>query len=226
MYEILDFHAHVLPTADHGSDSIETTLFQLESAKSYGVERIVATPHFYPNAHSVDSFLARRNQAYNILKPYLNDSTPDIKLGAEVLICEEIENLPGIDRLFIEGTDTLLLELPFTKFQRSFIRSVKKLLSRGVNVVLAHADRYASDGIESLVELGAKIQLNADSLVSLFKRRVLYDWLKRGLVVALGSDIHGKDKRAYANFARAKSRIAAYLPDLKAASDAIWQGSN
>lgn len=225
MYGILDFHAHVLPTADHGSDSVEVTLFQLESAGLYGVERIIATPHFYPNAHSVDSFLARRNQAYKLLEPYLNDSTPKIKLGAEVLICEEIENLPGIEKLFVEGTDTLLLELPFTKFQSSFIHSVKKLVSRGINVVLAHADRYSPDGIEALVAKGAKIQLNADSLATFFKKRVLYDWLERDLVVALGSDIHGRDKRAYSNFAKASAKIKEYLPRIKSASDAIW-GSN
>lgn len=224
MYGILDFHAHVLPTADHGSDSIETTLFQLESAGRCGVERIIATPHFYPNAHSVDSFLERRNQAYKLLEPHLNDSTPKIKLGAEVLICEEIENLPEIDKLFVEGTNTLLLELPFSKFQLGFIHSVKKLISRGINVVLAHADRYSPDGIEALVAKGAKIQLNADSLATIFKRKVLYDWMERGLVVALGSDIHGRDKRAYSNFMKAISKIEAYLPSLKSASDAIWNG--
>ena len=226
MYELLDFHAHVLPAADHGSDSVETTLFQLESAMAHGVERIVATPHFYPNAHSVDSFLERRNQAYCSLKPYLSENMPTIKLGAEVLICDEIENLPGLDRLFIEGTDTVLLELPFAKFRKSFVRSVRKMISSGIDVVLAHADRYAPEGIESLVSVGAKIQLNAGALATLFKRRTLYDWLERELVVAIGSDIHGRDKKAYSKFVKAKSKIERYLPNVKAASDALWLGKN
>ena len=55
--DLVDFHAHILPEADHGSSSLEMSLWQLASAKRYGVTRIIATPHFYPHVHTVESLL-------------------------------------------------------------------------------------------------------------------------------------------------------------------------
>ena len=40
-----DFHAHILPGADHGSDGMETSLTQLALAEAAGVDTIIATPH-------------------------------------------------------------------------------------------------------------------------------------------------------------------------------------
>ena len=80
---IVDFHAHILPGADHGSDSIETSLWQINAAREAGVNRIIATPHFYPHRHSVHNFIERRNTSLNSLY----DNIPGdvrIKLGAEV----------------------------------------------------------------------------------------------------------------------------------------------
>ena len=64
---MIDFHAHILPKADHGSDSIETSLFQINSAKAAGIDTIVATPHFYINNDDIDSFSARRETAFQSL---------------------------------------------------------------------------------------------------------------------------------------------------------------
>ena len=65
--DLVDFHSHILPGADHGSDSIDTTLFQLNSAMACGIDRIIATPHFYPNIHTVEDFLSRRNSSYDCI---------------------------------------------------------------------------------------------------------------------------------------------------------------
>ena len=222
MMDIVDFHAHILPGADHGSRFVETTEKQIRFAEDAGVSRIIATPHFYPSVHSLDKFLERRDIAY---KDFLSvGSNVEVRLGAEVLICNEIENLPELEKLFINGTNCLLLELPFSDFQPEYCNSVYNLINNGINVVIAHADRYFPESIEKLIELGAKLQLNADSLSVFFKRRHLYDWLDRGLVVAIGSDIHGLDKNAYKNFSKAKNKILPYLDVIKAASDKIFGG--
>jgi tyrosine-protein phosphatase YwqE len=98
-------------------------------------------------------------------------------------------------------------------------------LSKGVSVILAHADRYPKENIEKLVSLGAKIQLNADSLLGLFKKKYLYDWLERGLVCALGSDIHGAEKKYYKNFTKAVREISEYAENIKIESDKIFEAS-
>lgn len=215
---IVDFHAHILPGADHGSDSIETSLWQINSARNVGVNRIIATPHFYPHRHSVKSFIERRNKAYNILAPHLPPDM-EIRLGAEALICTGFERLPDIELLFIEGTKTILIELPFDNFDDGFCRSVEEMKKQGIDVVLAHADRYSTTNVEKMLRSGARLQINAKALLGLIKRREVYSWLDSGKVAYIGSDIHGKDKFAYRNFARGISKI-------EKAKDIIWQNSD
>lgn len=70
-------------------------------------------PPFYPHKESVESFLARRQRTYEALKANLPDGAPEIILGAEVLICDGMDQLSGLDRLCRQGTNELLLELPF-----------------------------------------------------------------------------------------------------------------
>lgn len=223
-FEIVDFHSHILPGADHGSSSLETSLTQLKYAAESGIKNIVATPHFYPHAHTVDSFIAKRDAAYESLAPHIPDGM-NIKLGAEVLICKGIENLPGLDKLFLDGTNTLLLELSFSDFSADYPDSVQTLIKNGVNVVLAHADRYDPELIEQMLMLGAKIQLNATALNTVFKKKTLYDWLSRGVVVALGSDIHGADKNAYPTLVKAYKKIGVYAEKVQNESLNILKSS-
>ena len=152
-FEIVDFHSHILPSADHGSSSVETSLFQLSSALGAGVTRIIATPHFYPHVHTVDAFLERREAAYKALIPHIPNGV-EIRLAAEVLICPGIHNLPGLEKLFIHGTNTLLLEISNTDFGPEHLDTVRELIGKGIDVVLAHADRYNPSYIEQLIELG------------------------------------------------------------------------
>ncbi len=204
---IIDFHAHILPSADHGSSSLQMSLKQLEFARAHGVDRIVATPHFYPDRHDVKSFLARRNNSWDELKSAKGADLPKIALGAEVLICDGIERLCGLERLCISGTNVILLELPFSFFKLEFRDSVFHLVKNGFNAVLAHADRYDPADIDTLLQYGAKIQLNAESLSGIFIPKHIKRWILQGDVVALGSDIHGNDKSAYKKFSKAYRRI-------------------
>lgn len=226
MTDLIDFHSHVLPRADHGSSSVKDSLCQLSMARQSGVTRIVATPHFYPARESVEKFLARRNASYQHLMESLTGDMPELRLGAEVLICDNFENLPGVESLCIHGTHTLLLELPFSDFDKRYKTTVSSLVKRGIDVVLAHADRYDADNINLLVSAGARIQLNAKALSGFFKNRQLYQWIDAGLVDGIGSDIHGTDKSAYKSFVTAQHKIGdERLAKIAENSDKIWNKS-
>ena len=56
----LDYHAHILPRCDHGSDGVETSLRQLAMATEAGIRTVCATPHFYPHRENAAAFLERR----------------------------------------------------------------------------------------------------------------------------------------------------------------------
>ena len=221
--DIVDFHAHVLPCADHGSSSVSTSLSQLSYAKGAGVKRIIATPHFYPHKHTLEKFLKRRNDAYEALKKEMPADAPKIKLGAEVLVCEGFENFQGIEDLCIQGTKTLLLELPFSDFRSAYCDVASALIQRGFDIVLAHVDRYPEESIDRMQDAGvSKFQLNAQSLAGIFKKKHLLKWVDEGLVIALGSDIHDADKSAYKKFTKAVKALGTNAERIARESDKIF----
>ena len=221
--DIVDFHSHILPGADHGSSSVETSLAQLDLARSHGVTRIIATPHFYPHRHTLEQFTTRRERAYSKLAEAMDSSAPQVKLGAEVLLCQGLEHFPGIEKLTLQGTNCLLLELPFSDFRSEYCDTVEALLKAGFDIVLAHVDRYPKENIEKLIDIGVKkLQINAESLCGLFKPKHILSWVKQGLVVALGSDIHEADAKAYKRFAKAKGVLSDSLESIAKSSNEIW----
>lgn len=220
--DIVDFHTHIIPRADHGSSSTATSVYQLNLANKYGVKRIIATPHFYPFKENPDNFLQRRNACYHHLKERLLNEYPAIKLGAEILICDNIEEMPMLDALCIEGTKALLIELPFTDFFDSYVTSINLLVKNGYTVILAHADRYDPNDIKRLIAVGAYVQLNADALCGLFIPKHIKRWLNDNRVAAIGSDIHGEDKKAYRRFNKAIKRLKKHIDFIKSFSDSIW----
>ena len=72
----LDYHAHILPGCDHGSDSVETSRRQLEMARKAGVATVCATPHFYPQRETVACFLDRRARTAELLRAGLPADAP------------------------------------------------------------------------------------------------------------------------------------------------------
>jgi protein-tyrosine phosphatase len=223
-YDIVDFHSHILPGADHGSDSVQTSIQQLTLAKNASVSRIIATPHFYPHRHSVEGFLERRDRCFEELAAVnVTGDYPDVIKGAEVLVCDGIERLDGVEKLCIGRSNTILLELPFADFSSRYVEGAAGLIERGFEVVLAHADRYNPTDIGEMLDTGAKIQLNATALLGFFIPKHIKSWINDGTVIALGSDIHGAPEKAYAFFTKAISRLGEYAGYVKAQSDRIWK---
>lgn len=137
---------------------------------------------------------------------------PSILLGAEVLICEGLENMDGLRELCLEGTNVLLLEMPFingTNWTNKLYNTAEEILNMGIQPVLAHVDRYPAKAIEPLLKKGLLAQVNADGLCRMFKRRQLIEWINNGSVVALGSDLHEARPDGY----RAWYRVMTTMPD-------------
>ena len=187
----IDFHAHILPCCDHGSNSLETSLKQLDLARKADVDIVCATSHYYGHKESANEFLKRRKESGAKLKSALLKTHPLILEGAEVLAFEGIEKLKDLQSLCLEGTDLLLLELPFSNLNSRLLRSVEQLcLSSEIQIVLAHVDRYDFSLLYPLCQSGALCQLNAESLTGFYIKPHIKRMIDEDLVVALGSDIH------------------------------------
>lgn len=201
--KIIDFHAHILPMADHGSDGLKTSLKQLDILNDAGVESVVATPHFYPQRDSVESFLKRRNKSVELLLSKKKEDRPLICLGAEVLVCPGIDHMPGLERLCIEGTDVILLEMPFNSWREEHMEAVARISRSGLTVVMAHIDRYPEKDVARLLsECDVLCQINGETQLTFKGRRKVKRLLQDFPCVAVGSDLHGDDKRALKNLLR------------------------
>ena len=104
---VVDFHTHILPVIDDGSQSISESVTLLRMQMHQGVRAVVATPHFYADQNSPEAFLEKRNRVWRQLAPYLWPELPKVYLGAEVQYFEGIASVEEISLLKIEGSDLL-----------------------------------------------------------------------------------------------------------------------
>ena len=119
-----DYHSHILPNIDDGSDSIKTSLKMIKMMKQQGIGIIVATPHFYMHREaSLDSYLVKRQNAYEKLMS-ADPAVKDIHIGAEVAIEKGISVLGELEKLCISGTRLILLEPPFTQYNSWIVEEV------------------------------------------------------------------------------------------------------
>lgn len=188
----IDFHAHILPKMDHGCKDTEMFLNQMHLAEKNGIDVIVATSHFYPHLESVDSYLSRRDKAFEKAMDVYKGSIKILK-GAEVLVCKGMDEMPDLEKLCVEGTNSLLLEMPLTtKIDSEIIQTVELIQElHKVNVILAHPHRYAYQDMLELLELPISVQMNGDAIKTFEGRKVIKECRKRNVIAAIGSDMHG-----------------------------------
>ena len=196
-----DFHSHILPEVDDGSQSVDESILMINALAEQGIDRIVATPHFYANDESVSEFLVRRQKAYNELMNAGLPGKPTIIQGAEVRYYDGIRRLSDLKSLCVQGTKLLLLEMPFTKWTEYTLRELLDISSNGkVTLVLAHIDRYLKiqkpDVWYRLADNGILMQLNSSYINDFFTRHKAIKLLKKGIINFLGSDCHNMNDRA------------------------------
>lgn len=197
---MIDWHCHILPNMDDGSQSVAESVSLINMQKSQGVSTVVLTPHFYANDESVDTFLERREKSLYELESQLYSDSPRILLGAEVRYYQGISRLADLKKLRIEGSQLLLLEMPMCTWSEYMIRELIELSFKGdIKIVLAHIERYFSlqkrSVWERLFESGILAQVNASFFASIFTKRKAMAMLKKGNVHFLGSDCHNTTSR-------------------------------
>ncbi len=216
---LIDFHSHILPCADHGSDSLEMSLRQIERISAENVKTVVATPHFYPDRTNVDKFLNMRRECECNLRKALNSDAPEIVVGAEVLICSGIHKMKDLDKLCIGDTDYILLEMPFYRWGDHLFETVREVINIGLKPIMAHIDRYSEKDVERMMYLNVAAQVNTDAINSFFGRKKVMRWIDEGRVVAIGSDLHGDGN--YADFVHGCAKLGDKCNEIMTMSEKI-----
>lgn len=215
-----DFHTHLLPDLDC-SGNPDNAVALIKKMKEAGIENVVLTPHFYPQRNNnVSDFINARNVKIEALKDKLkSEGVNGVALfpAAEVLLCQGLQNMEGLELLCIEGTKNILIEMPNLPWSDSLFETLYEIKTvLGLDIVIAHADRYGKKESEKLIKKGYKIQLNADSLCSIFNGSLI-GWVKSGYVYALGSDRHIHSDNAcvfYKDFIKADSILSKYTDEI------------
>lgn len=203
--KMIDMHCHVLPGVDDGAQSMEQTMEMLRIACGEGIEAMIVTPHFKAGHHSANpetvTNLIRKVQENAERSGYVIRLYP----GNEVLYFAGAEELLERDAvLTLNNTDRVLVEFsPAVEYiyLRNALDSVR---AQGYTPVLAHVERYecmvkSSERVRELKQMGAEIQINAQSAAGKLGKRVqhfLYALLKEKLVDYVGTDAHNTEERA------------------------------
>lgn len=201
----VDFHSHVLPGIDDGSQSVEESLRMLRESARQKVRVMVATPHFYAEQNTPEVFLARRTAAYEQLAQARansgkTDELPRILCGAEVAYFMGLGNCEQLPELCIEGTNILLVEMPFCRWPSTTLQDVLQAKNRfGLRIVVAHIERYIdeqpSGTLDEMLDEGLLIQANAGSFLHWINRGKALRRVQAGKIHLLGSDCHNMTTR-------------------------------
>lgn len=203
MGSIIDMHAHILPGMDDGSKNVDMSIAMLRKMAEMGVTTVCATSHYYANQNDTATYCARRSRAIETLHAVLaeDDTLPDVLPAAEVAYFGHMEE-HHLERLCIEGTRTLMLEMSFSEWTDQQVETVTTLsLDQHYQIVLVHPERFCFSRnnrgkLEQMAELPIGLQVNAGSLISWRTRKLALELLRLTEMPLLGSDSHNLTSRA------------------------------
>ncbi|MBQ9921950.1 MAG: hypothetical protein IJO52_07165 [Clostridia bacterium] len=191
-----DLHTHILPDVDDGSKNITESVKYLHMLERLGIKNVVLTPHFYPDNEISERMLERRDAAFTLLKEK-DDTGIGLYLGCECYMHEYLFHAEDLRPFCIGGGKYLLVELSYASEDASkMLDMIHKLTAKyEVIPILAHIERYpyimkSEKMLNDFIDAGCLCQINADALLSPFKRARLLRHLENGCIHFLGTDTH------------------------------------
>lgn len=205
MKGIYDIHTHIIPEVDDGADTLKTAKKMLRREYTDGVRTIVLTPHF--RKRMFEPSMEKVLVGYRKVQKLAAETTPDLQvlLGCEFHAnMEMVSMLKNGERPTMNGTSWVLTEFSQLHTFQFMENSCHELLSNGYIPVIAHAERYPIlqkniEYLERLCDMGAYIQINADSIIGVDGLRMKWfckKVMKRDLLHFVGSDAHNMKNRA------------------------------
>lgn len=205
---MIDLHCHLLWEMDDGADSMEKSIALCRSAVKNGIRIIAATPHL-TDLELIDDFLYERNQRIADLNGYLTAEKLPLKVcgGAEVYLDNHIFEAESLDEVTINRSKYLLCEYSLQPFEpERAVIFAEEILERGFTPIIAHPERYPTFHRypalpQELREMGALLQVNADSLAGLGGKEIqafAKNLLLNGTAELLATDAHDPQYRGNA----------------------------
>lgn len=200
---IIDIHNHSLCCVDDGARNLPEAVRMLREAEKQGVEAVILTPHYRHGMFRYDKREVEKN--YQLLREEMWDTAVRLYLGCEYYADSKmLEAFQSGRCCTLAGSDYVLTEYPYEVDYAEVAGRTREVLLGGYIPVIAHVERYGCIQkkpllCEELSDMGALIQVNADSVLGtegMRIKRVCKKILKHGLADIIASDAHGVKARA------------------------------
>jgi protein-tyrosine phosphatase len=161
----LDCHSHVVPSGDDGAQSLADGIALCELAARSGTEILYATPHVWPHLVLTDARERRILAAFDSLR---EESPVELRLGYELTPAPPLlDDDPA--RYVLEGTDVVLVEVPFSGPPDELLAVAGHIASAGLVPLVAHPERTEAvrerpSLADELADRGWPLQVNSTSL--------------------------------------------------------------
>lgn len=199
---MVDLHCHILPGIDDGAKTIHDSVDLMQREIHDGVDMIAMTPHYYGHKRTIDEFIRQREKSYQTLAEELKRENILIRivLGAEVYFTPTFLKRPDKSSLCYRGTQYMLIEFPTEGYYDWIPNAIYQLGLEQIVPVIAHIERYPfiqskPERLNELVDAGAIIQTNAESLTHILGRHKLLDSISEGLIHLIATDTHSINRR-------------------------------
>ena len=166
MGSFVDCHSHVVPSGDDGAATIQDGLALCRSAAEHGTAVLFATPHIWPY---FTLSAERETEVRTAFERMLPHAGLELRLGFELTPAPALlDDDPG--RYVLEGTDCVLMEVPFTGPPDLLYALAEHVESAGLRPVIAHPERTEAvladpEIATDLAAQGWMLQVNATSLI-------------------------------------------------------------
>ncbi|WP_183278164.1 tyrosine-protein phosphatase [Clostridium fungisolvens] len=199
---MIDFHSHIIPNVDDGSQSFDITKDMLKNSALEGATHICATSHYIPGEfeQQKDTY----DSTFLKVKEIGQDIGINVIKGLEVYITPNLLDLYNNGLIWcLNDRKYMLIELPMREFPLYTEDVFYELRLKGVTPILAHPERNFKisnnpEILKNLVEQGNLAQVNAGSLTGAYGstiKEAAEQLVKRNLVHMVGSDGHNNERR-------------------------------
>ena len=169
---IIDMHCHILPGIDDGAKDINESLDMAREAVKQGIKIVVATPHKINGSYDIPfkDIVKKTNELNTLLK----------KKKINLTVIPGSENYAEIEidtKCTINNKNYFLIEFPMRSYPSYCEHIIDELISKKIIPIINHPETCSGikkdiNIIESLIDKGCLIMLNADSLIETHGKRV------------------------------------------------------
>lgn len=200
----IDIHNHSLPSVDDGAMNMIETIEMLRIAHNNGIREIILTPHVKKEYGDFkkDYILNRIAEVQDVISS--NNINIKLHMGCELFYSSKVISLLKSGEVCtLANSQYVLIEFYEDDTYQRIRNAVCEVLTNGYIPIIAHAEKYLClrniNSVKELVELGAHIQVNANSVISvieLSKRFFIKKLLQQKLVHYIATDAHNIYKRS------------------------------